>query len=70
MATRAADETSAAAEKLSREVAPGSVSRDFNFGAASRADLEALRRDMKTAQANAAASMPRLPSCSSASATM
>jgi hypothetical protein len=59
MATRAADETTAAAEKLSKEVAPGVASGEFNFGAASRADLESLRRDIKTAQANAAAFMPR-----------
>ena len=59
MATRAADETTAAAEKLSNEVGPPSVSKDVNFAAASRADLEALRRDLKTAQANAEAFMPR-----------
>jgi len=60
MATRTADETIAAAEKLSKEVAPATASGEFNFGAASRADLEALRRDIKTAQANAAAFVPRL----------
>ena len=60
MATRAAEQTSAAAEKLSNEIAPPSAVKDFNFGAASRADLEALRRDLKTAQANAASFMPRL----------
>jgi hypothetical protein len=59
MATRAADATGVASEKLSNEVAPPSASKDFNFGAASGADLEALRRDLKTAQANAAAFMPR-----------
>ena len=59
MATRAADETSAAAEKLSNEIAPPAVSKDINLGAASRTDLEALRRDLKTAQANASAFMPR-----------
>jgi hypothetical protein len=60
MATRAADETAAAAEKMLSEVAPPAAARDFNFGAASRADLEALRRDIKTAQTNAADFMPRL----------
>ena len=59
MATRAADETTAAAEKLSKEVAPAAAAGEFNFGAASRADLESLRRDIKTAQTNAAAFMPR-----------
>jgi len=59
MATRAADETGAATEKLLNEVAPPAASREFNFGAASRADLESLSRDLKTAQVNAAAFMPR-----------
>jgi hypothetical protein len=59
LATRAADETAAAAEKLLNEVAPPAAAREFDFGAASRADLESLGRDLKTAQANAAAFMPR-----------
>ena len=59
MATRAADETAAAAEKMLNEVAPPAAAREFNFGAASRADLESLGRDIKTAQANVAAFMPR-----------
>jgi len=59
MATRAADETSAATEKLLNEVEPPAVSKNINLGAASRVDLEALRRDLKTAQANATALMPR-----------
>jgi hypothetical protein len=59
LATRAADETGAAAEKLLNEVAPPAAAREFNFGAASRSDLEALGRDLKTAQANATAFMPR-----------
>jgi hypothetical protein len=59
MATRAADETSAATEKLSNEVEPPAISKGINLGAASRSDLEALRRDLKTAEANATAFMPR-----------
>src|SRR5664280_13052 len=59
MATRAADETSAATEKLSNEVEPPAISKGINLGAASRSDLEALRRDLKTAEANATALMPR-----------
>jgi len=59
MATRAADETSAATEKVLKEVEPPAISRNINLGAASRGDLEALRRDLKTAQANATAFMPR-----------
>ena len=59
MATRAANETSAAAEKLAGEVEPPTISRAINLGAASRNDLEALRRDLKTAEANATAFLPR-----------
>jgi hypothetical protein len=59
MATRAADETSAATEKLSNEVEPPAISKGIILGAASRSDLEALRRDLKTAEANATALMPR-----------
>jgi hypothetical protein len=59
MATRAADETSAAVEKLANEVEPPGISKDVNLGAASRSDLEALRRNLKAAEANAAAFMPR-----------
>jgi hypothetical protein len=59
MATRAVDETNAAMEKLSGEVEPSAISKASNLGAASRNDLEALRRDLKTAQANATAFMPR-----------
>lgn len=60
MATRAADETGAAIDRILNEVEPPSVSREINLGAASRADLEALRRDLKTAQADAAALGPRI----------
>lgn len=59
MAIRTANETSAAAEKLSNEVEPPAVSRIGNLGAASRGELEALRRDLKTAEANATTFMPR-----------
>jgi hypothetical protein len=59
MATEAANETDAATEKLSNEVEPPAISKNNNLGAASRSDLEALRRDLNTAQANATALMPR-----------
>jgi hypothetical protein len=59
MATRAADETNAAVEKLATEVEPPGISKQINLGAASRSDLEALRRDLKTAGANATTLMPR-----------
>ncbi|MDP1583288.1 MAG: hypothetical protein Q8M18_07655 [Bradyrhizobium sp.] len=59
MATRSANETSAAAERLSGEVEPPAISKFGNLGAASRAELEALRRDLKTAEANATTFLPR-----------
>lgn len=59
MASGAAIETSAAAEKLANEVEPPGVSSNTNLGAASRSDLEVLRRDLNTAEANATAFMPR-----------
>jgi hypothetical protein len=59
MATRAANETSEASEKLFAEVEPPAVAKQNNLGAASRSDLEALRRDLKTAEANATTLMPR-----------
>jgi hypothetical protein len=59
MATRAADETRTATEKLSGEIEPPSIAKNINFGKASRGDLEALRNDLKTAEGNAIALMPR-----------
>lgn len=59
MATRAADDTNAAVQKLSDEVEPPAVSRANNLGAASRNDLEALRGDLKAAEANATTFLPR-----------
>jgi len=45
--------------KLSNEIEPPAISKNINLGTASRSDLEALRRDLKTAAANATALMPR-----------
>src|SRR5713226_1026834 len=59
MAARAANETNAAIEKLSNELEPPAISKAGNLGTASRSDLEALRRDLKTAEANATAFLPR-----------
>lgn len=59
MATRAADEADAAVEKLSNEIEPPAKSKDINLGAASRNDLEALRRELKAAEARATTFMPR-----------
>jgi hypothetical protein len=59
VATRAADETDAAIDKLSNDIVPPGVSKPINLGTASRDDLEALRRDLKTAEASAATSLPQ-----------
>ncbi len=59
MATKAADETSAATEKLTSEIEPSSISKAGNLAVLSRSDLEALRRDLNTAEANATAFLPR-----------
>ncbi len=59
VAIKAADETSAATEKLTSEIEPPTISKATNLGAMSRSDLEALGRDLKTAEANATAFLPR-----------
>lgn len=59
MATTAALETSAAGENLSGEIEPPALSKNITLAAASRGDLEALRRDLKTAETNATTFMPR-----------
>lgn len=59
MATRAVDDSNAVIEKLSNEVEPPAIAKAGNLGAASRSDLEALRRDLKVAEANATTFMPR-----------
>ncbi len=55
----ATNETNAAIEKLSDQVEQPAISKDINLAAASRSDLEALRGDLKTAEANATTFMPR-----------
>lgn len=59
MTNKAAIETNAAFDKLSAEIEPPALSKDINPATASRSDLEALRRDLKAAEANAAAFMSR-----------
>jgi hypothetical protein len=59
MATKAANDSNVAIEKLSNEVEPASISKSGNLGGASRSDLEALRRDLKTADTNATTFLPR-----------
>jgi hypothetical protein len=59
MATKAADDTNVAIEKLSDEIEPPAISKADNLGTANRGDLEALRRDLKVAETNATTFMPR-----------
>ncbi|MBV8916977.1 hypothetical protein [Bradyrhizobium sp.] len=60
MATKAADETDAAIESLTNEIAPPGIAKTIEFyHAASPGDLEALRRDVKTAETNATTFLPR-----------
>jgi hypothetical protein len=59
VATQAANETSVAVDKLSNEFRPPTLSKDVNSSTASRADLEALRSELKTAEATATTFMPR-----------
>ena len=59
MATRAANETDAAFDRLSGEIEPPAIARNINLGTASRSDLEALRRDLKTAETGVPALLPR-----------
>lgn len=60
MATKAADDTDAAIESLTNEIAPRGIWKTIEFfGAAGPNDLEALRRDVKTAEANATTFLPR-----------
>ena len=59
MATRAVNETNAAIEKLSNEIEQPAIAINSHLGEASLSELEALRRDLKTAEANATTFMPR-----------
>ena len=59
-ANKAADETDAAIENLTNEIAPPGIWKTIAFFAtAGPNDLEALRRDLKTAEANARTFLPR-----------
>jgi hypothetical protein len=59
MATQAANETSVAIDKLLSEFRPPTFSKDVNSSTESRTDLEALRSELKAAEARATAFMPR-----------
>jgi hypothetical protein len=58
-ATKAANDTRVAIDRLSAQIEPARLSKEINFGSVSRGDLEAFRRDLKTAEANATTFLPR-----------
>jgi len=59
MANKLGEETAAATTKLSNEIEPAALSREINYSTASRSDLEAFLRDLKTAETNATAFLTR-----------
>jgi hypothetical protein len=58
-ATKVADDTRGAIDRLSAQIEPASLSKEINFSSASRNDLDAFRSDLRTAEANVAAFLPR-----------
>jgi len=58
-AIRVTDETKAAIDQLSARIEPARVSKELTFGSASRDELESFRNDLRTAEANALAFLPR-----------
>ena len=55
----AAQETDLATAKLLAEIEPPALGKDINFAIATRADLQAYLNDLRTAETNATAAMPR-----------
>jgi len=58
-AAKAADDTRGAIDRLSAQIEPAGLSKEINFAAVSRGDLDAFRRDLKAAETNATAFLPR-----------
>ena len=58
-ATKAADDTRGAIDRLSAQIEPASLSKEINFSSGTRNDLDAFRSDLRTAEANAAVFLPR-----------
>jgi hypothetical protein len=55
LAIKESIELDAATQRLLNEADPSGLSKPIDLGASSRSDLDALRRDLKTAETNAAA---------------
>jgi hypothetical protein len=58
-AIKVADDTKAAIDQLSAQIEPARISKEPNFGSVSRDELDSFRRDLRTAEANALAFLPR-----------
>ena len=58
-ATKAASDTKGETDKLSAQIEPARLSNEPNFASVSRDELESFRRDLKVAEANAMAFLPR-----------
>src|ERR1700742_3996115 len=58
-AIKTANDTKAAIDQLSAQIEPARLSKEPNFGSATRDELDAFRRDLKTAEGNARAFLPR-----------
>jgi hypothetical protein len=56
---RITNDTKAAIDQLAAQIEPARVSKEPNFGSVTRDELDAFRRDLKTAEANARAFLPR-----------
>ena len=58
-ATKIVNDTKAAIDQLSAQVEPARLAKEPNFGSTTRDELDAFRRDLKTAETNARTFLPR-----------
>ena len=58
-AIKVADNTKGAIDQLSAQIEPARLSKELNFASVSPDELDAFRTDLKTAEANARAFLPR-----------
>jgi hypothetical protein len=57
--TKAVNDTKGAIDRLSAQIEPARISKELNFSSPSRDELDAFRRDLKTAETNAQTFLPR-----------
>jgi hypothetical protein len=58
-ALRVVDDTRDAIDQVSAQIEPAGASKELNFSSVTRDELESFRRDLRTAEANALAFLPR-----------